>query len=238
MEAIKNTNVVRGHKLTTLEVIHLKRGTVLKAIDGDGRTILFDYDRLTLSKHHLRYQKDFMYISGKPPYGFDESKRIACNYDACIYLDVVSDEETKKFREAVDWISMNCPKDEIEEEYQLSDPKEEKTVVSVEDKLIVVTDSLNTVVEEQSKLTVDDQLFDKKCVLFRNEEKQLHPFATKVLVSDGPGDIWRLAIFGCKTDVGPNHYVVVGGVCYRYCIPWYDNKLFAGKLFHKDNYDV
>lgn len=202
-------------KLSKKELMLLdKKGTVLRAVDKNGRGILFDYAYMTLHDEAIHFKKDFMHIENKAPIGFDKQKRIACYYDECIYLEVVSGEEAKKFREAVAWIKKECP-------------KEDKTP---ESRLIDIIDQQQ---EHKSETAVDDS----KCyVMFRNEEKQLRPFVTKVLVCDEPGTYWRPAIFGCKTALDTRHYVMVGGASYTYCIPYHDNRQHVGNEFNINYY--
>ena len=204
-------------KLTKQEILHLKRGTVLKAIDSDGRSVLFDYAYMTLRDFALHYVKDFMYIRDKAPAGFNEEKKIACLYDECTHIDIVCGEAEKKFYEAVAWIKKECPKEDNAGSQSLDS---------------VVSQTL-TKPETDAPTPVAD---DKRYVLFRNEEKQLRPFVTKVLVCDGPGTYWRPAIFGCKTALDTRHYVMVGGASYTYCIPYHDNRQHVGNEFNINYY--
>ena len=54
----------------------------------------------------------------------------------------------------------------------------------------------------------------------------LKPFKSEVLVRDSTCSIWRPAIFGCidKSACGLGHYYVLGGICWRYCIPYEGNE--------------
>lgn len=58
----------------------------------------------------------------------------------------------------------------------------------------------------------------------------LVPFESKVLVRDSTCSIWRPSIFGYidKSDCGPGHYYVLGGICWRYCIPYEGNEHLLG----------
>ena len=67
------------------------------------------------------------------------------------------------------------------------------------------------------------------------DEIKFKPFVTKVLVSNGPGDVWRPAIFGCFTDKSDYRYMIVGGTEHRHCILYSKNKSLIGKEFKKEN---
>ena len=66
-----------------------------------------------------------------------------------------------------------------------------------------------------------------------NFEKVLKPFSTKVLVSDGPGDIWRPAIFGCIVDDDVQRYMIVGGQKFRHCVLYKQFRNLLGMKFEK-----
>ena len=73
-------------------------------------------------------------------------------------------------------------------------------------------------------------------VQFYDEERQLKPFVTKVLVANKQTDSLVPAIFGCIiekgiVDVGDTRkrYVMVGGNEYRYCFPYQQNRKHIGK---------
>ena len=53
----------------------------------------------------------------------------------------------------------------------------------------------------------------------------LKPFESRVLVRNADGDLWKPAIFGCYVVVGTDsYYYVLGGICWRYCIPYEGNE--------------
>jgi uncharacterized protein YodC (DUF2158 family) len=56
----------------------------------------------------------------------------------------------------------------------------------------------------------------------------LVPFESKVLVRDSRDDIWRPAIFGCFNGKTPPYYVL-GGIGWKYCIPYEGNEHLRGK---------
>lgn len=51
----------------------------------------------------------------------------------------------------------------------------------------------------------------------------LVPFESRVLVRNGDNDIWKPAIFGCYIYKSAPYYVL-GGTCWKYCIPYEGNK--------------
>ncbi len=106
------TNKNRGRILPRKELNALTRGTVLKAVDNSGNSIIFDWDYFGRLDGNLHYKKDYMHISGKAPVGFNEKEKHACTYDALSYLDVVDSETEKKFHDSVEWIKTNCPPEE------------------------------------------------------------------------------------------------------------------------------
>ena len=59
----------------------------------------------------------------------------------------------------------------------------------------------------------------------------LIPFESKVLTRNGDRDIWRPAIFGGYKKNGDNeidYYYVLGGTCWRNCIPYEGNEQLRG----------
>ena len=105
-------NKNRGRILPRKELNALTRGTVLKAVDNSGNSIIFDWDYIGRLDGNLHYMKDYMHISGKAPVGFNEKEKHACTYDALSYLDIVDEETKKKFHDSVEWIKTNCPAEE------------------------------------------------------------------------------------------------------------------------------
>ena len=105
-------NKNRCRILPRKELNALTRGTVLKAVDNSGNSIIFDWDYFGRLDGNLHYKKDYMHISGKAPVGFNEKEKHACTYDALSYLDIVDSETEKKFHDSVEWIKTNCPAEE------------------------------------------------------------------------------------------------------------------------------
>lgn len=62
----------------------------------------------------------------------------------------------------------------------------------------------------------------------------LKPFESKVLVRSTKVDIWKPAIFGCCVD--KDSYFVLGGLGWRYCIPYEGNEHLRGKSDDCDEY--
>lgn len=56
------------------------------------------------------------------------------------------------------------------------------------------------------------------------------PFVSKVLVSNGEGDVWRPAVFGCVAD-GSNRFMIVGGQEYKYCVLYQKHRDLLGRKF-------
>ena len=65
-----------------------------------------------------------------------------------------------------------------------------------------------------------------------NAHSSLRPFVSKVLVSNGDGDVWRPAIFGCVSELG-NRYMTVGGQLWKHCIPLKGHRELLGKVFER-----
>ena len=105
-------NKNRGRILPIKKLNALTRGTVLKAVDNSGNSIIFDWDYIGCLDENLHYMKDYMHISGKPPVSFNEKEKHACTYDALSYLDIVDEETKKKFHDIVEWIKTNCSAEE------------------------------------------------------------------------------------------------------------------------------
>ena len=105
-------NKNRGYILPRKELNALTRGTVLKAVDNSGNSIIFDWDYIGRLDGNLHYMKHYMHISGKAPVGFNEKEKHACTYDALSYLNIVDEETKKTFHDSVEWIETNCPAEE------------------------------------------------------------------------------------------------------------------------------
>ena len=63
-------------------------------------------------------------------------------------------------------------------------------------------------------------------------DSSLRPFVSKVLVSNGEGDVWHPAIFGCVPELG-DRYMTVGGQQWKHCIPFKGHKELLGKVFER-----
>lgn len=63
-------------------------------------------------------------------------------------------------------------------------------------------------------------------------DSSLRPYVSKVLVSNGDGDVWRPAIFGCVPELG-ERYMTVGGQQWKYCIPLKGHRELLGKVFER-----
>lgn len=63
-------------------------------------------------------------------------------------------------------------------------------------------------------------------------DSSLRPFVSKVLVSNGDGDVWRPAIFGCVPELG-ERYMTVGGQQWKYCIHLKGHRELLGKVFER-----
>ena len=63
-------------------------------------------------------------------------------------------------------------------------------------------------------------------------DSSLRPFVSKVLVSNGEGDVWHPAIFGCVPELG-DRYMTVGGQQWKHCIPLKGHRELLGKMFER-----
>ena len=63
-------------------------------------------------------------------------------------------------------------------------------------------------------------------------DSSLRPFVSKVLVSNGEGDVWHPAIFGCVPELG-DRYMTDGGQQWKHCIPFKGHKELLGKVFER-----
>lgn len=57
----------------------------------------------------------------------------------------------------------------------------------------------------------------------------LVPFASRVLVRAESCKLWKPAIFGCCVEGAHSPYYVLGGTCWKYCIPYKGNEHLLGK---------
>ena len=63
-------------------------------------------------------------------------------------------------------------------------------------------------------------------------DSSLRPYVSKVLVSNGDGDVWRPAIFGCISELG-ERYMTIGGQQWKHCIPLKGHRELLGKVFER-----
>ena len=63
-------------------------------------------------------------------------------------------------------------------------------------------------------------------------DSSLRPYVSKVLVSNGEGDVWHPAIFGCVSELG-DRYMTVGGQQWKHCIPLKGHRELLGKVFER-----
>ena len=63
----------------------------------------------------------------------------------------------------------------------------------------------------------------------------LKTFESRVLVRNADEDLWKPAVFGCYIDKDAPYYVL-GGICWRYCIPYEDNEHLRGTTDDCDEY--
>ena len=66
--------------------------------------------------------------------------------------------------------------------------------------------------------------------------KTLVPFESRVLVRSAYGDLWKPAIFGCYLKDKFYPYYTLGGMFWRYCIPYENNEHLLGKTDDCDDY--
>ena len=64
----------------------------------------------------------------------------------------------------------------------------------------------------------------------------LKPFESKVLVRDTVKEIWKPDFFGCLCDGDYCPYMVVGGIRWKYCIPYEGNERLLGTANDCDEY--
>ena len=102
-------NKMRGRIMSIDDLKKLKIGTVLKAVDKLGHSIIFDFSSFCLDGYNIFYINHFVHLENKAPIGFEESKRIACDYTCLQYLDVVNEDTALIFHETVEYIKENCP---------------------------------------------------------------------------------------------------------------------------------
>ena len=72
-----------------------------------------------------------------------------------------------------------------------------------------------------------------------NKIPSLKPFEGKVLVRNENTEEWKPAIFGCYINNETTPYCVLGGICWKQCIPYEGHENFLGKnkdydSFHKN----
>ena len=80
---------------------------------------------------------------------------------------------------------------------------------------------------------------DWELVPTKFDNTTLKPFKSEVLIRDTNGSNWKPAIFGgCMKNENNKieYYYVLGGTCWRYCIPYEGNEHLLGKTDDCDEY--
>lgn len=102
-----------------------------------------------------------------------------------------------------------------------------------------LTDTHYTLVEVKNKFKYTEQIIeDKNWELVHNkfDINTLVPFESRVLVRNKEEDIWRPAIFGCYVREKKYPYYVLGGSCWKQCIPYDCHRHLSGKTDDCDEY--
>ena len=92
------------------------------------------------------------------------------------------------------------------------------------------------IANEIGKIYFDEE---KDWELVFNKIPSLKPFEGKVLVRNENTEEWKPAIFGCYINNETTPYCVLGGTCWKQCIPYEGHENFLGKnkdydSFHKN----
>lgn len=92
------------------------------------------------------------------------------------------------------------------------------------------------IANEIGKIYFDE---DNDWELVFNKIPSLKPFEGKVLVRNENTEEWKPAIFGCYINNETTPYCVLGGTCWKQCIPYEGHENFLGKnkdydSFHKN----
>ena len=216
-------------KMDFKEFLDVKIGTLLFAanVHSDyvfrygghkriGRTMNVTYQAEGCLEITHRSAHRIFHASGSTSEDFPDSKSSVDSFDNLKILRLATDEESDLYQK--------------ERMYQIElAEKMEKTRKSNED-----ADENKKTTELMTEMLMDD--VDEE-VSGRNKRRMvldssLRPYVSKVLVSNGDGDVWRPAIFGCITELG-ERYMTVGGQQWKHCIPLKGHRELLGKLFER-----
>lgn len=64
----------------------------------------------------------------------------------------------------------------------------------------------------------------------------LKPFESKVLVRSSMDGLWKPAVFGFRNGYNDNAFYIVGGSCWKQCIPYLNNEHLCGTTNDCDDY--
>lgn len=138
------------------------------------------------------------------------------SFDNLKILRIATDEESDLYqKERMYQIELSEMMEKIRKADEDADENKKTTELMIE----TLSDDVD---EEASRRNKKRALFDSS----------LRPYVSKVLVSNGDGDVWRPAIFGCVPELG-DRYMTVGGQQWKHCIPLKGHRELLGKVFER-----
>ncbi len=77
---------------------------------------------------------------------------------------------------------------------------------------------------------------DWELVLNKFDITTLKPFESKVLVRSSMDGLWKPAVFGFRNGYNDSAFYIVGGSCWKQCIPYLNNEHLCGTTNNCDEY--
>ena len=216
-------------KLSFMDFLYVKIGTLMFAAN-EHSDYVFRFGGRIAGTMRVTYQAEegCLEITHRDAHKiFHTGRSISSEDFSCSRPSVDSFEHLKILRLATDE-EIDLYQKERMHQIELAE-KTEKTRKSNED-----ADKIKKAIGLMTEMLMDDideeaSGRNKRRAVF---DSSLRPFVSKVLVSNGEGDVWRPAIFGCVSELG-NRYMTVGGQLWKHCIPLKGHRELLGKVFER-----
>ena len=216
-------------KLSFMEFLDVKIGTLMFAANEHSDYVFRFGGRIAgLSIVTYQAEEGCLEITHRDAHKiFHTGRSISSEDFSCSRPSVDSFEHLKILRLATDE-EIDLYQKERMHQIELAE-KTEKTRKSNED-----ADKIKKAIGLMTEMLMDD--VDEEAS-GRNKRRaafdsSLRPFVSKVLVSNGEGDVWHPAIFGCVPELG-DRYMTVGGQQWKHCIPFKGHRELLGKVFER-----
>ena len=216
-------------KMDFKEFLDVKIGTLLFAanVHSDyvfrygghkriGRTMNVTYQAEGCLEITHRSAHRIFHASGSTSEDFPDSKPSVDSFDNLKILRLATDEESDLYqKERMYQIELSEMMEKTRKTNEDADENKKTTGLMIEP----LPDDVDKEASRRNKRRV-------------MSDSSLRPYVSKVLVSNGDGDVWRPAIFGCISELG-ERYMTIGGQQWKHCIPLKGHRELLGKEFER-----